>query len=213
MCRRNGGSETTTACRDADPLVGHAAMSNAGARRAATDLIGGMKVLVIGATGTIGSVVASALEASHRVVRASRSGPMKVDLEDPSSLDALFREVPDLDAVVCCAASGPLVDLASAADDEVAAGMRGKLLGQVALARRAVRHLRGGGSVTLTGGTFSWPAGRWGPSSTLAWRDSSATRLVSCRGVCVSISSVLGGSRRPWKAWARTRLTALPSPR
>ncbi|MFJ8793767.1 SDR family oxidoreductase [Streptomyces sp. NPDC102462] len=72
-------------------------------------------------------------------------------------MDALFDELPDLDAVVCCAASGPLVDLVSAADDEIAAGVRGKLLGQVALARRAVRHLRDGGSVTLTGGTFSAP--------------------------------------------------------
>ncbi len=78
-------------------------------------------------------------------------------MEDPSSLDALFDEVPDLDAVVCCAASGPLVDLESAADEEIVAGMQGKLLGQVALARRAVRRLRDGGSITLTGGTFSTP--------------------------------------------------------
>ncbi|MFE7132679.1 short chain dehydrogenase [Streptomyces sp. NPDC057638] len=116
-----------------------------------------MRVLVIGATGTIGGVVASALEASHEVVRASRGGPVTVDLEDPRSLDALFAEVRDLDAVVCCAASGPLVDLVSAADREIAEGVRGKLLGQVALARRAVRHLRDGGSITLTGGTFAAP--------------------------------------------------------
>ncbi|MFJ9468147.1 short chain dehydrogenase [Streptomyces caniferus] len=116
-----------------------------------------MKVLVIGATGTIGSAVVSALEASHQVVKASRTGPMRADLEDPPSLDALFGEVPDLDAVVCCAASGPLVDLESAADDEIAAAVRGKLLGQVALAQRAVRHLRDGGSITLTGGTFPAP--------------------------------------------------------
>ncbi|MDD1056650.1 short chain dehydrogenase [Streptomyces cocklensis] len=116
-----------------------------------------MKVLVIGATGTVGTAVASALEASHQVVKASRSGPVKVNLEVPSSLDALFEELPDLDAVVCCAASGPLVDLVIASDDEIAAGARGKLLGQVALARRAVRHLRDGGSVTLTGGTFAAP--------------------------------------------------------
>ncbi|MFE2188049.1 short chain dehydrogenase [Streptomyces sp. NPDC059455] len=116
-----------------------------------------MKVLVIGATGTVGTAVTSALEASHQVVQASRRGPVKVDLEDPSSLDTLFDELPDLNAVVCCAASGPLVDLASVADDEIVAGVQGKLLGQVALARRAVRHLRDGGSVTLTGGTFSTP--------------------------------------------------------
>ncbi|MER0485035.1 short chain dehydrogenase [Streptomyces sp. Edi2] len=116
-----------------------------------------MKVLVVGATGTIGSAVVSALEASHQVVKASRSGPVKADLADPSSLDALFAGVSDLDAVVCCAAGGPLVDLESVSDEEIAAGVRGKLLGQVALARRAVRHLPEGGSITLTGGTFSAP--------------------------------------------------------
>ncbi|MFB4419781.1 short chain dehydrogenase [Streptomyces sp. QL37] len=116
-----------------------------------------MKVLVIGASGTIGSAVAEALRASHEVVTASRSGPVKVDLDVPSSLDTLFDDVPDLDAVVCCAANGPLVDLASATDAEIADGVRGKLLGQVALVRRAVRRLRDGGSVTLTGGTFSAP--------------------------------------------------------
>lgn len=117
-----------------------------------------MKVLVIGATGTLGSAVADALEgASHQVVKASRRGPVRVDLEDPATLDGLFDEVPDLDAVVCCAASGPLVDLAAVTDAEFAAGVQGKLLGQVALARRALRRLRDGGSVTLTGGTFAAP--------------------------------------------------------
>lgn len=117
-----------------------------------------MKVLVIGATGTLGSAVADALEgASHQVLKASRSGPVRVDLEDPATLDGLFDEVPDLDAVVCCAASGPLVDLAAVTDAEFAAGVQGKLLGQVALARRALRRLRDGGSVTLTGGTFAAP--------------------------------------------------------
>ncbi|MFD8967969.1 hypothetical protein ACFV0C_23750 [Streptomyces sp. NPDC059568] len=72
-------------------------------------------------------------------------------------MDALFDAVGDLDTVVCCAANGPLVDLNSGTDEEMATGTRGKPLGQVALAGRAVQHLRDGGSITLTGGTFAAP--------------------------------------------------------
>ncbi|MFJ8885736.1 short chain dehydrogenase [Streptomyces sp. NPDC102402] len=116
-----------------------------------------MNVLVVGSTGTIGKAVVGALSVSHQVIGVSRSGQPRVDLEDPASLDGLFEAVKDLDAVVCCAASGPLVPLESVTVEEMAAGMRGKLLGQVALAQRAMRHLRRGGSVTLTGGTFATP--------------------------------------------------------
>ncbi|WIX79950.1 short chain dehydrogenase [Amycolatopsis carbonis] len=117
-----------------------------------------MKIIVVGASGTVGGAVSAALEAAgHEVVRASRRGPVQVDLEDTSSIEALFRAVPEGDAVVCCAASGPLVDLASASDEEFADGLRGKLSGQVALARHALHRLRDNGSITLTGGTFAAP--------------------------------------------------------
>ncbi|QUQ66431.1 short chain dehydrogenase [Kutzneria sp. CA-103260] len=116
-----------------------------------------MKIIVIGATGTLGRAVSTALSVRHEVIPASRRGPIAVDLDDPSSIDALFAAVPDVDAVVCCAASGPLLDLAAATDAEFAAGLSGKLLGQVALARRALHHLRDNGSITLTGGTFAAP--------------------------------------------------------
>ncbi|MFK0293253.1 hypothetical protein ACIQU6_22620 [Streptomyces sp. NPDC090442] len=39
----------------------------------------------------------------------SRTGPLRIDLEQPASVDALFEDVPAPDAVVCCAASGPPV--------------------------------------------------------------------------------------------------------
>ncbi|MFJ8864565.1 short chain dehydrogenase [Streptomyces sp. NPDC102473] len=116
-----------------------------------------MKVLVVGSTGIIGRAVVGALSGSHQVIGASRSGQPRADLEEPASLEALFEAVKDLDAVVCCAAGGPLVALESVTVEEITAGMRGKLLGQVALAQRAMRHLRHGGSVTLTGGTFAAP--------------------------------------------------------
>jgi nucleoside-diphosphate-sugar epimerase len=98
-----------------------------------------MKVIVVGASGTIGAAVASALDAEHDVVRASRRGEPRVDLADPASIAALFATVPDADAVVCCAASAPLTPLA---DDGFERSVQNKLFGQVRLAREAVGRLR-----------------------------------------------------------------------
>jgi NAD(P)-dependent dehydrogenase (short-subunit alcohol dehydrogenase family) len=124
-----------------------------------------MKILVIGATGTIGSAVADRLAARHEVVRAARRGPVRVDLEDPASIDALFAEVGRVDAVVCCAASGGLTPLDAPSDGDFWSGVQGKLVGQVNLVRHALAHLRDGGSVTLTSGRFAEPV----PGSALGY--------------------------------------------
>ncbi|WP_086830232.1 NAD-dependent epimerase/dehydratase family protein, partial [Allokutzneria sp. NRRL B-24872] len=111
-----------------------------------------MRIIVVGASGTIGSAVSSLLEASgHTVIRASRSGPVHVDLADPRSLDALFASVPDVDGVVCTAAHAPLQPLSSLDDSSF---RQVKLDGQLALFWRAVRALRDGGRIVLTAGRF-----------------------------------------------------------
>lgn len=116
-----------------------------------------MKVVVIGATGTIGAAVAHALAARHEVVRASRSAPVRADLADPASLNALFGSVKEIDAVVCCAASVRLAPFASLSDTDFCLSLSGKLLGQIGLVRRALHHVRDGGSITLTSGKFAQP--------------------------------------------------------
>jgi NAD(P)-dependent dehydrogenase (short-subunit alcohol dehydrogenase family) len=108
-----------------------------------------MKVIVVGATGTVGTALAGALETGHEVVRVSRRGDLSADLADLESLPELFARVPDADAVACCAASAPLTSLA---DDGFLAGLRAKLLGQVELARQAAGCLRDGGAIVLTSG-------------------------------------------------------------
>jgi hypothetical protein len=114
-----------------------------------------VKILLLGATGLVGRAVAAALEARHEIVPVSRTSPLAADLNDPASLDALFETAAD--AVVCCAANVPLRPLAELTDEQVLDDLRAKLLGQVALARRAAGHLPAAGSITLTGGTFTEP--------------------------------------------------------
>jgi NAD(P)-dependent dehydrogenase (short-subunit alcohol dehydrogenase family) len=108
-----------------------------------------MKVIVIGATGTIGRTVSTQLEGRHAVVGVSRQSDPRVDLAEPGSIAALFASVDDADAVVCCAASAPLT---AVSDGAFVSNLRAKLLGQVELARLAVDHLGDGGSITLTSG-------------------------------------------------------------
>lgn len=109
---------------------------------------------MIGATGTVGRAVTEALSGrGHEVVAASRSGAVRVDLAEPASIEAMFATVSDVDAVVSCAASTALAP----PDARVPAGLDAKLLGQVELVRVATRHLRAGGSVTLTSGRFDQP--------------------------------------------------------
>ncbi|WP_410654273.1 short chain dehydrogenase [Amycolatopsis sp. lyj-112] len=112
-----------------------------------------MKILVIGATGTIGAAVSGALTArGHEVIPASRSGKFPVDVEKPGTVDALFDAEPGIEHVVCCAGSGSLVPVDGGTDEDFVQGLQGKLLGQVFLLRHAIPRLPDGGSVTLTAG-------------------------------------------------------------
>ena len=115
-----------------------------------------MRVLVVGATGTIGSAVVAALAANHDVVGAShRSGELTVDLADRSSIRALYERVGRLDAVVCAAGNARFRPLAELDDDDFAFSLANKLMGQVDLARLGFAHLSDGGSITLTSGVLA----------------------------------------------------------
>ena len=114
-----------------------------------------MKIVVIGATGTIGKAVAEALAARHEVVRVSRNGTPRADLEDAASLARLCEAVKDVDAVVSCAGRAAFKPLAQLSDADFEVGLRSKLMGQVNLVRIAMRHLRDGGSITLTSGVMA----------------------------------------------------------
>jgi NAD(P)-dependent dehydrogenase (short-subunit alcohol dehydrogenase family) len=115
-----------------------------------------MKIIVIGAAGTIGNEVVRALtQNKHEVVRASRSGEVKVNVDDPSSVRALFDKVQGVDAVVSCAGNAAFKPFTELTDSDYELGLRSKLMGQVSVARFAKDHLREGGSIVLTTGVLA----------------------------------------------------------
>lgn len=123
-------------------------------------MVRGMRIVVIGATGTIGSAVADALADRHEVVRASRNGPARVDVDDGASVDAFFAEVKNIDAVVSCATGtparwqalfGPLDKLGEAQLTSLLDGLGA----HVRFLLACCRHVVDGGSITVTTGALA----------------------------------------------------------
>lgn len=114
------------------------------------------KILLVGATGTLGSAVAQHLRQRHQVITASRWDPLhRVDLASDDSVTALLQAVGPLDAIVATTGSvhfGPVTEMSPA---QFTQGLHDKLLGQVRLALLGQHHLRDGGSITLTTGILT----------------------------------------------------------
>lgn len=117
-----------------------------------------MTVILIGATGTIGAAVHDALSTNHEVIGVGRSsGDLHADLSDPDSIQALYDEVDDFDAVVCAAGNAAFNPLSELSDDDFDLSLSSKLMGQVNLVRHGLPHISkdGSPSFTLVSGVLS----------------------------------------------------------
>jgi NAD(P)-dependent dehydrogenase (short-subunit alcohol dehydrogenase family) len=116
-----------------------------------------VSVLLVGATGTIGGAVATALESHGRtVVRVGRvEGDHQVDLADPASIRALYSAVGPIDDVVCTAGVARFGELEQLDDAAFEQSIANKMMGQVNLVRMGIGRIAEGGSFTLTTGTLS----------------------------------------------------------
>jgi NAD(P)-dependent dehydrogenase (short-subunit alcohol dehydrogenase family) len=113
-----------------------------------------MKIIVIGATGTIGAAVVRALRAHHDVLEASRKGPHKVDIQNARSIAALLdAERPD--AVISCAGGAAWKPLAELTDADFESSLHDKLMGQVNVIRAALTRINDGGAVIVTSGVLA----------------------------------------------------------
>jgi NAD(P)-dependent dehydrogenase (short-subunit alcohol dehydrogenase family) len=118
-----------------------------------------MRVLIVGATGTVGRAVRAELEKRHEVVTAGRNGAdLTVDITSVESIKQMYEKVGKVDAVVSAAGSthfGPLTELTPELNDK---SIDSKLKGQINLVLLGLNHVKDGGSFTLiTGVTMDDP--------------------------------------------------------
>ncbi|QBF28099.1 short chain dehydrogenase [Pseudomonas tructae] len=127
-----------------------------------------MKILLIGANGTIGSAVATELEQRHEVLRIGRSsGDYQVDISDSASIRRLFEQTGRFDALVCAAGNVTFAPLEEMSTEHFALGLDDKLMGQVNLLLIGREFINDGGSFTFTSGILNRDPIRSGASAAL----------------------------------------------
>ncbi len=115
-----------------------------------------MRILIVGATGTIGKAVAAALREQHEVVPVSlRSTPIKVDVASVATIERMYRQVGTIDAVVATTGLAKFAPLATLGEEDFQFSIASKLMGQVNLVRLGFPWVCDGGSFTLTGGILA----------------------------------------------------------
>ena len=115
-----------------------------------------MKIILIGASGTIGQAVTQALIARHQVVPVGHThGAYQVDLASPESIQQLFAAVAPFDAVVSAAGMARFGPLETLTEADFQLSLANKLMGQVNLVRLGLRSMPEGGSFTLTSGVLA----------------------------------------------------------
>ncbi len=115
-----------------------------------------MKILIIGAKGTIGKYITSHYSKNHEVINAGRrEEEYPIDISDADSIKKLFEKTGKVDVVICAAGEAKWGLLEELTEEDFHIGIRSKMMGQVNLVRIGLEYLNEKGSITLTTGILA----------------------------------------------------------
>ncbi|WP_434665867.1 short chain dehydrogenase [Aeromonas sp. NJAU223] len=157
-----------------------------------------MKIVIVGASGTVGSAVSELLARDHQVIRVGHNqGDARVDMTDSASIAALFAGIAEdigrFDALVVANGNVAFAPFPEMTDEQWQTGLESKLMGQIRLTRAAIPHLNDGGSITLISGILSEEPINWGASaSTINGAIEHFVKAAACelpRGLRINVVS------------------------
>jgi NAD(P)-dependent dehydrogenase (short-subunit alcohol dehydrogenase family) len=115
-----------------------------------------MKIIIVGATGTMGKHLANAFEKEHEIVRVSGTGgDIQADIVSTESIENMFKQAGPFDALISTAGPtfvGPWKNLT---DTEFRKGVEGKMMGQINLVLIGQHYINTKGSFTLITGALA----------------------------------------------------------
>ena len=114
-----------------------------------------MKIIVVGAAGDIGRAVCDELGGRHDLIKVGRtSGDIQVDMSDRAALDAMYKKIGAIDAVVSAAGDVHFARLADCTEETLMVGFHQKVMGQISLVLAGRDYVAEGGSFTLSSGVL-----------------------------------------------------------
>jgi NAD(P)-dependent dehydrogenase (short-subunit alcohol dehydrogenase family) len=115
-----------------------------------------VRILLVGATGTLGTAVGDTLrDRGHEVVTVGRSaGDLRADVTDPADVGRILDEAGEIDAVVSAAGSVPYKTISEMTPADYLSAYRGKVASQIELVRQGTTRIAPRGSFTLITGVL-----------------------------------------------------------
>ena len=114
------------------------------------------KVIIVGATGTIGQGVCDVLQNhDYEIIKVSRSGDIQVDIADIHSIKAMYDKIGRFDALVSTTGKVTFKALTEMTEADFMLGLQNKLMGQVHLVQEGLNYINDNGSFTLTTGILN----------------------------------------------------------
>jgi NAD(P)-dependent dehydrogenase (short-subunit alcohol dehydrogenase family) len=156
-----------------------------------------MRVVVVGASGTIGAAVVGALQGRHEILKVAHSrAEHRVDIASADSIRKLYEEIGTFDAVACAAGLAAFKPLTELTEEDFRLGLDSKLMGQINLVRLGLPRARDGGSFTLISGTLAVEPGLGSaaitPANVAVEGFARAAALEMPRGIRINVV------RPPW---------------
>src|SRR5690242_12087722 len=115
-----------------------------------------MKIVIVGASGTMGSFLSKAFQKDHEIIRADRNSPdIRVDITSPGSIENMYKAIGAFDALICTAGPTYVGSWRNLTDKEFRNGVNGKMMGQINLVLIGQHYIKPKGSFTLITGAVT----------------------------------------------------------
>jgi NAD(P)-dependent dehydrogenase (short-subunit alcohol dehydrogenase family) len=115
-----------------------------------------MRIIMVGASGTMGRHLSQAFGKEHELIKADRNGEdVQVDITSPESIKSMFEKVGAFDALINTAGPSYVGPWKTLDDKNFRAGVEGKMMGQINLVLIGQHYINPKGSFTLITGALS----------------------------------------------------------